>query len=382
MGVLDIQVPNRMLFGLDALNKVGDVARACGERAIIITESEIQENLFVTQLKTILSRAGVNTLIFDELRSNSGNETIQSILTMVKASKPYCVIGMGGMKTLAIARTVAYVAPSRLSLERFLAGEASKDNALPFISIPTTCRDHFMARQEFIMTDGFSQRPVLVRTPVDNTRLVVLDPKISTSLSPKYYSVIIIDVLMAAIEAYTSTQANFYSDILALQAIENIAQAYMELAYNPRDIRPRLKMSEACMLTGLALTSSNLGIGASVSFAVNSRFNIPKAWVATAILPFLLDLHASNQPQRVVNISRALGEDIESFTSEEASMRASRSVRRIIAKLELPSRLRDFNLSLDMLPEIVDIASEMDFSHFVPFSVSHQMIYDLVKQAF
>lgn len=382
MGVLDIQVPNRMLFGIDALAKVGEVARSCGERAIVITESEIQDNPFVGQLKTILSRSGVNTLVFDELRPNSGNEAIQNIITMVKASKPSSVVALGGMRTLAIARTVSAIAPSATSLERFLAGESVRGPAIPLISVPSTCRDHFMARPHYVMTDGFGRRPVVVSSPVENIRLVVLDPKVSTGLSPKYYSVVVMDVLAAAIEAYLSSQSNFYSDILALQAIDNIAHAYMELAHNPKDIRPRLKLAEACLLTGLAMTGSNLGLGGAVSFAVNSRFNIPKAWASTALLPFLLDLHAANQPQRVANVAKALGEEIDSFTSEEAALRASKAVRRIVAKLELPSRLRDFNLSMDMLPEIADIAAEMEFARAVPFAVSHPTVYDLVKQAF
>ena len=136
------------------------------------------------------------------------------------------------------------------------------------------------------------------------------------------------------------------------------------------------------MLAGMAVATTSLGLGAAISFAVNSRYNIPKSWAATAVLPFLLDLHAQHQAQRVANIARALGEDIDSFTSEEAAQRASKAVRRIIGKFELPSRLRDFNVSIDMLQEIAAIASELEYSRNVPFAVGHQAMYDLVKQAF
>jgi alcohol dehydrogenase len=286
------------------------------------------------------------------------------------------------MKALSIARTVAALAASKVSLERFLSGEALREPSLPFISIPTTCRDHFMSHPRYVLTDGFRQRPVVVQVPLENNRLVVLDPKISTSLSPKYYNVVLLDVLLGAIEAHLCSQANFHSDLLALKAIETIGQAYAEVAFNPKDIRPRVRTSEACMLAAMAIGTTSLGLGGAISFAVNSRYNIPKSWVSTAVLPFLLDLHAMHQPARVAAIARALGEEIESYTSEEAAQRASKAVRRIIGKFELPSRLRDFNVSIDMLPEIAEIASELEYARLVPFAVGHQMIYDLVKQAF
>jgi alcohol dehydrogenase len=382
MGVLDIQNPNRIHFGIDALNKAGDIARVCGERAVIITESELRDNPYLAQLQSVMSRAGVNCLVFDDLRATSGNETIQTIINTARASKAHSVIGFGGMKAISIARTVAALAPSRVGLERFLAGEQPREAGLPFISVPTTCRDHFMTQPNYVMTDGFRQRPVVVRTPLYNNRLVVLDPKISMSLSPKYYNVVLLDVLLAAIEAYTSAGANFHSDMLSMRAIETIGQCYSEVAFNPKDIRPRVRASEACLLTSQALSTTSLGIGAAISFAVNSRYNIPKSWAATAVLPFLLDLHAIHQPARVASIARALGEEIDAYTSEEAALRASKAVRRIVAKFELPSRLRDFNVSIDMLPEIAEIAAELEYSRSVPFTASHQAIYDLVKQAY
>lgn len=382
MSSLDILFPHRILFGIDSINRAGELVRTFGPRAMIITEAAVHDNPYLNQLKSVLARSAVQTLVFDEIDAASGTEVFHNILNMTRASKPSAVLALGGMKALTMGRTLACLAEGKVSLERYLAGEELTGPGLPFISIPSTCRDHFLAQNSFVMTDHYRQRPVLLASPDAMIRYVILDPKISTALSAKYYSVVVMDVLLAAAEAYLSNHANFLADTQALGALDKISGAYLDLAHSPKDIRPRIKMAEAGLLSGLALGISSQGIGGAISYAANSRFGIPKSWAATALLPHILDLHAGHQPARVAAIAQALGEDTETLSPEDGAAKASRAVRRIIARLDLPSRLRDFNFSVDMVPELAEIALELPFLRHVPFAVNHQLLYDLIKQAF
>ncbi len=379
---LDIKSAGRILFGIDTLSQAGEVARGFGERSVIISEATIHDNPYMSQLRSILARSNVQTLVYDELQASSGSEVFHTILGMVRAGKPNCVIGIGGIKALTVARTIASIAPSNLSIERFFAGEVPGDKTLPFIAIPGTCRDHFLAQSSYVMTDNFRRKPVVLRSPAKMERVTILDPKVSTSLSPKYYAVVMMDVFLAAIEAFTSSQANFLSDGFALRSIEILSQAMIEFSQSPKDIRPRLKAAEAGLLSSLALSTSTQGIGGALSYAINSRYAVPKSWVATALVPLVLDLHGNHQPNRVAALAKAMGEDVDNLSPEDASLLASKVARRIVARLDLPSRLRDFHLSLEMVPEICELALDLPFIRSVPFSVNQQVVSDLVRQAF
>lgn len=382
MASLDIQFPRRVLFGIDSLNRAGELARSFGPRALILTEAAIHDNPHLSQLRNVLSRSGVQVLVFDEMDATSGNETFHSLAGMARASKPSSIIALGGGKALSTARMLSALHDGKTSLERHMAGEMPAGPSLPLICIPSTCRDHYLFRNDYVVNDQYARKPVVLASPDCQSRHVIMDPRISISLSHKYFSVAVMDILLASAEAYLSSDACFLSDTHALDSIRRIAENHADLAHNPRDIRPRVAIAEASLLSALATGTSGQGPGGAIACAANARFGVPRSWVATALLPHVLDLHAGPQPERVAAIARALGEDTDNVSAEDAAMRASRSVRRIIARLDIPGRLRDFNLSVDMVPELAELALELPFSRKIPFTISHQSVYDLLKQAF
>jgi len=382
MSSLDIQFPRKIFFGPDSLNKISELVKLYGSRVLIVSEATVHDNPYLNQLKAILDRADIQVLVFDELKLQSSSDLVHSLINLAKVSKPSCIIALGGMNALSIARIVAILAGGKVSFERYVKGNMPDGASLPLISIPSSCKDHFMAQEQFIITDQYLQRPVVLHTPPSMERYEILDPRIGTGVSQKNYSMTMMDVLLAAVESYLSSSSNFLSEGQSLGAVERIAQVSLDFAGNSNDIRPRIKASEAGLLSALALSSSDQGLGGALSYAANSRFAVPKSWIATALLPYILDLHLSHQVNKVARLATVLGEDTDSMSPEDAASKASKSVRRLISRLGIPNRLRDFNLTTDMLSEIADIALTLDFVRFVPFTVTNQLLFDLLKQAY
>jgi alcohol dehydrogenase len=53
-----------------------------------------------------------------------------------------------------------------------------------------------------------------------------------------------------------------------------------------------------------------------------------------------------------------------------------------MGQLEVPARLKDFNLSLDRLVQVAESARGLEFVAFSPWTVASEDAYDLLKQAF
>jgi alcohol dehydrogenase len=85
---------------------------------------------------------------------------------------------------------------------------------------------------------------------------------------------------------------------------------------------------------------------------------------------------------RIAQIAKLLGEDISDASSVEAPVRAIDAVRRIISSLGLPTRLREFDLSLDEMIEVAGVARSFDMMNYLPRVVSTEDIYEMIKSAF
>jgi alcohol dehydrogenase len=190
------------------------------------------------------------------------------------------------------------------------------------------------------------------------------------------------DTLMGCIEGYLSAKANFLSDTYLTRAIEMLGAIIKEGLQNVDDIRMRMNASMVGMLLGLGLSTSRLGIGSALSYAINARYMAPKSWVSTILLPYVMEFSMNVRGDRIAHVAKLLGEDVSDATSGDAPVRAIDAVRRVIASLGLPTRLREFDLSLDEMIEVAGVARNFDMMNYLPRVVSTEDLYELIKSAF
>ena len=232
------------------------------------------------------------------------------------------------------------------------------------------------------MVDGRDRTGRIGRTQKGITKAALIDPKLSLTLPAKYTATTIMDTLLGCIEGYFSAKASFLSDTYLLRAIEILGGLIREGIQNVDDIRMRMNASIAGLLLALGLSTSRLGIGSALSYAINARFMAPKSWVSTILLPYVMEFAVNVRGDRIAQIAKLLGEDISDATSVEAPARAIDAVRRIISSLGLPTRLREFDLSLDEMIEVAGVARSFDMMNYLPRVVSTEDIYELIKSAF
>jgi alcohol dehydrogenase len=62
-----LRVPPFLAFGQDVLPRLGAIAREHGKRALIVSEGVLHEGNHVDRVVEILKRAGMETMVYDEL---------------------------------------------------------------------------------------------------------------------------------------------------------------------------------------------------------------------------------------------------------------------------------------------------------------------------
>jgi alcohol dehydrogenase len=84
----------------------------------------------------------------------------------------------------------------------------------------------------------------------------------------------------------------------------------------------------------------------------------------------------------MAKVAALLGEPVEGASTADAALLAVESIRRRMGILQVPVRLKDFDLSLDKLLPIAESARNLDFVSYSPRTISTEDAYDILKQAF
>ena len=377
---ISFQLDPDIAIGIDTVNRAGIICSEFG-RVLIITEQVLYENRSIERLGSILEDGGTEAIIFDEIPAQATADVAEAAAVLAQGARCSAIIGFGGLKVQSIARITAMIAKSRTTVFELLDGENPKTDFIPYIAIPTTGRDPFLFSRNFIAVDPRDRSVKLVKSPRGLCTAAIVDGGLSETLSGKFASTTAFDGLCVAVEAYCSTKASFMSDALLEQGILLYTQMIDSYIDN--------KMTEvaggatnAGLLMAMGCAVSSPGIGTALAFALNGRFPVAKSWCSTILLPYILERLVSARPEKLAKIAAIMGEPTVGASVGESANMAVDSIRRRMGILKVPARFKDYNLALDRLVPAAEIARNLEFVAFSPWTVSSDDAYDLLKQAF
>jgi len=382
MSDLLFSIPHETIFGVDIINRLGNVVSRYGERVLVVTEAILYERQTIERVIELLEKKNISYIVYDEVVPNATSSTVEEALLLARGSHAEVIIGMGGIRALSIAKCVAMSAKCKNDFDDFLSGTKPENEPLAYIEIPTTCRNPFMHTDEYLVVDARDRSGKLGKTQPDISKCILIDPKLCLSLPSKYTATTMVDTFLSAFEGIISSKNNFFSDTLFYKAIETLIQNIDLALKNPEDIKLRIQSAAAGMLTALGLSMSKQGIGSALAYALNSKLMVPKSWLATILFPSVIEFSINTSSEKIAPIARMLGEDIEGVSSIDASKKAVEALRRLIGTLQLPTRLRDFDLNLDDMVDITIAARSFDMMNYLSRMASDEELYEIIKQAY
>lgn len=377
-----IRVAPQVILGPDVVNRLSLLSDQWAERCLLVADPLLHESKTIQRVMDILEPRGIKCILFDEIPEYAGSSTADEILNLARGGKPQAVIGLGGVRALSLARTAAMAARETGDLDGMIDGRPLKTEGLPFIAIPTAYRDPFLLTDSIILSDSRDRTPKLVHAQDGLTRLVLIDPGLTNSLSPLASALICMDLILQAVEGYVSQKATFFSDTLFEKALGHAFQALDGFISRPDDPGNRLRATEASLLAAFGLAASSAGIGTALSLSFNARYRVHKSSLSSIFLPYVLEGAAKSRPEKIAKVAALSGEEVSGLSSTDASNKAVDGIRQRLGALKVPTRLKDFDMELDSLVELASLARDLEMCAYLPRSMAVEDVYDLVKQAF
>ena len=187
--------------------------------------------------------------------------------------------------------------------------------------------------------------------------ITIVDPRFTLNMPRSLTADTGIDALTHAVEGYSSTLANDFSDGLCLQAIQ------MVFEYLPRvvekgagDPGAREKMANAATLAGLGMTNSHIALCHSLGHSAGAVFKLPHGRITGLFLPFTIEFVGNGGVGRYLQIAKCL--HLSAKNEMEAAPQVADAIRNLLQRVGLPLSIsaagisgQDFNANLDLLVE-------------------------------
>ncbi|MFH0915511.1 MAG: iron-containing alcohol dehydrogenase [bacterium] len=354
--VLKVVVP-QTLFGIGAVNELGDVVRSLGPtKILIVTDQGLVKAGIVDTVQAALGSAGLKADLFDRCGLEAPVSAIEELSRKAKDEGYDLLIGVGGGSVLDTTKAASLLAANPSTTVQDLIEGKPVEKALTKILIPTTAgTGSEWSWTAVVTTDTADDRTYPYFTPKNYPDAVIIDPALTKDLPARTTAETGMDALTHAIEAYTCSRANLLSDMYASTAMKLISTS-LRPAYAKGSLRldDRYRLSIAAAMAMLAGSLAGVGMAHFMNHALGKKAHISHGATVGLMLPYVMEYNLISDPEKFAEVARLLGEKTSGLSTVDAALKSVAAVRRFLSDLDMPQRLAEVGLTAADVPDLVD----------------------------
>ena len=345
--------PTRIVHGIGAIGSLGEEARRLGvHRPVVVTDRGIASAGILDDAVAALRSAGVDPVVFDEVRANPAIELVDRGAGLYRSERADGLVGLGGGSSIDTAKGIGVVAEHGGSILDFEYGRRPMERRVPpLVAVPTTAGTGSEVTLWAVITDPDRQIKFNVGgVPEIAPWVALIDPALTVNLPPEVTAGTGMDALAHAIECYTMEYHQPVTDAVALQAVDYVAR-YLRLAFEePGNLEARYHMSLGAMLAGMSYGTDSAGAAHAMSQSAGGVHDVPHGTLTGRLLGPVVEFNHVAATERFATIARAMGVGAE-------AERAVEEVYRLTDDLRIAS-LQDLGFAEEEIPQLAKIAFE------------------------
>lgn len=343
-----------ILFRSGASRQIADHAGArLGPRVLVVTDAYLHRSGLVSPLIAALGAAGHQVTLFDQVEADPSVTTLMATVDAGRDGAVTGVIGFGGGSSMDVAKVAALLLGTPQDLEAAWGVGRAVGPRLPLVLVPTTAGTGSEVTPVAILTvDEAEKRGI--SSPILLPDLAILDAELTLGLPAPITAATGVDAMVHAIEAYASANPNNnpMSRLLAREALRLLGANIDAAVFDGGNVTARESMLLGAMLAGQAFANAPVAAVHALAYPLGGLFHIPhglsNALVLTAVLRFNLPVAAATYAEIAADAFPHLADMPEDARAEGFVA----ALQGLIARLQMPQRLRDLNIPAEALPHM------------------------------
>jgi alcohol dehydrogenase class IV len=341
----------KVVFGQDALSHLAELK---GNSAFIVTDKNIVRLGLVNKVKEQLSQAGIQTIVFDEVEPDPSLQTVYKGVALLNEYGPDLVVAVGGGSVMDTAKAM------RVQYER---PDIKPEEINPFISdlglgakcklvcVATTSGTGAEATFAIVLTDTADQRKLSLINREIVPDIAIVDPELARSMPPQITADTGMDVLTHAIEGFTCTWKNDFTDGLCIKAIQLVFQYLPGAVEDGNDMEARERMHNASCIGGIGFINALTSMAHAAGHSLGALFNIPHGRAVGLFLPYTIEFIGEARQELWAEIAYAIKLDVPK--GKRAAVVLAQAIRRLAHSIDQPLSIRETGISLNSFNNVM-----------------------------
>ncbi|WP_185959556.1 iron-containing alcohol dehydrogenase [Planococcus salinarum] len=295
----------RIIHGAGSISNLKAACEAIQATSLFVMISERGKKSLAKTFEHLAAN-GISLHYFTAFQSEPTTGHLQDALVSFERSKDDGILAIGGGTALDLGKALSVLAANKGLTLRDIPQQGPL-NKIPLIAMPTTAGTGSEVTKVTVITETKQKRKLNPGHPSLIPDVVVLDPELTLSMSPKITAETGLDALAHAIEAYVSTRATPISDVFALEAIRAIGGSIRTAYREPQNLQARDDMLRGSMFAGLAFSNSSTNLAHATARPLGTRFSLPHGLSVALMHPYVIAFGKEAAHERYTAIADALG---------------------------------------------------------------------------
>jgi alcohol dehydrogenase len=347
-------IPTLVRFGNGVSEEAGQIIESLSEeeppKILLITDEGVREAGLLGDITASMTSVSIDFDIFDQVEPNPRDTTVIEIAEAYRSFDASMMIAVGGGSVMDSAKAAGVIAAYGGHPTDYDGWDLMPGPIPPLVAIPTTAGTASEVTFWAVITDTENRVKIGIGGTRVAAKLALVDPLLTHSLPRSLTIGTGLDALTHAIEAYTCKVANPVSDVLALRAIQLVADHLPSAAEQPNGARAREGMMLASLVAGLSFANANTASVHSLSESIGAMYDAPHGMLNGIMLPYVMAFNLPTIPERSADIASALG-------GKKEPEEAVRKVVELLDALGVPS-LADLGAKGEDLQELALMSAE------------------------
>jgi len=376
-------IPAVNIMGIDCLEEAMTAIRNHGFRkALIVTDAGLAKAGVAARIAGMLAMQDIDSVLFDGAKPNPSIDNVEKGLAVLKAGQCDFVVSLGGGSPHDCAKGIALCATNGGHIRDYEGVDRSAKPQLPLVAINTTAGTASEMTRFCIITDESRHVKMAIVDRNVTPLLSVNDPALMVAMPKGLTAATGMDALTHAVEAYVSTAATPITDACAIKAIELISANLRQVVFDGADLQARENMAYAQFLAGMAFNNASLGFVHAMAHQLGGFYDLPHGVCNAVLLPHVQSFNALVCPQRLTDVAKALGVDIQGMGDEEGAQAAIAAIRSLAKDVEIPAGLRELGAKLQDIPILASNALKDACGLTNPRAADQRQIEEIFRSAF
>ena len=334
----DLDIPPRVIIGVDTRTKVAQGARSLRWSCVMIVSDPFGETAGrVNEISGLLSKADMAVVVYTDVTGEPDTNMVVNGLERFKAEKCDGIIALGGGSVIDTAKTISVLAENEGTVQGVMGVNNVARPGAGVIVLPTTSGTGSEATKVVVIADSQSQVKMTGRSRFYVPDVAILDDKLTMSMPKALTAAVGVDALTHAIEAYVSRQAGDFTDMFALSAAKLIWDSIRKAWGDGADEDARRNMLIGSFRAGIAFSNASVGLIHSMSEPIGACFHVPHGLSNAMLLPAVTEFSVKGSPSRYAAIARCIGLADDSARDEQCCGILIEQLHRLSRELEIPS---------------------------------------------